>query len=167
MIKKKGNRLYVKWKGYNNSFNSWIDKKTSYKMSQYFPPYRGHIADVKVRLDLTNSATKTDLKNLAHVDPSNFSLNTNLASLKTEADKLNIDKLKVVPTDLSKLSDIVKNDVVKKTEYNSLKTKVDNIDNTNFVKKTKYEADGVNLENKINDIKIIIEINNLMSVVFF
>ena len=167
MIKKKGNRLYVKWKGYNNSFNSWIDKKTSYKMSQYFPSYRGHIADVKVRLDLTNSATKTDLKNLAHVDPSNFSLNTNLASLKTEADKLNIDKLKVVPTDLSKLSDIVKNDVVKKTEYNSLKTKVDNIDNTNFVKKTKYEADGVNLENKINDIKIIIEINNLMSVVFF
>ena len=67
VIKRKGNKLYVKWKGYDNSFNSWIDKK-------HFPPYRGHIADVKVRLDLTNYATKTDLKNVTHVDTSNFVL---------------------------------------------------------------------------------------------
>ena len=120
--------------------------------SQYFPPYRGHIADVKVRLDLTNYATKTDLKNLTHVDTSSFAIKTNLASLKIEVDKLDIDKLKIVPTDLSKLSD-----VVKKTEYNSLKAKADNIDTTNFFKKTKYEADGVDLENKISDVKTIIE----------
>ena len=104
-------------------------------MSKYFPPYRGHIADVKVRLDLTKYATKADLKNVAHVDTSNFALKTNLVSLKTEVEKLNIDKLKVVPTDLSKLSDVVRNDVVKKTQYNSLKTKVYNIDTTDFVKK--------------------------------
>ena len=83
--------------------------------SQYFPPYRGHIADVKVRLDLTNYATKTDFKNVVHVNTLNFSLKTNLASLKIEVDKLDIDKLKVVPTDLSKLSDVVKSEVVKKT----------------------------------------------------
>ena len=82
--------------------------------SQYFPPYRGHIADVKVRLDLTNYATKTDLNNVTHVNTSGFALKTNLAILKTEFDKLDIDKLKVVPTDLSKLSDVVKNEVLKK-----------------------------------------------------
>ena len=48
LIKRKGNKLYVKWKGYNNSFNSWIDKKRSNKMSQYFPPYRSHGGDIKV-----------------------------------------------------------------------------------------------------------------------
>ena len=58
--------------------------------SQYFPPCRGHIADVKVRLDLTNYATKTDLKHVTHVDTSGFALKTNLANLKTEVDKLDI-----------------------------------------------------------------------------
>ena len=62
-----------------------------------------------------------------------------------------------MPTDFSKLSDLVKIEVVKKTEYNSFKTKVDNIDTTDFVKKTKYETDGVNLEKKISDIKRITE----------
>ena len=127
-------------------------------MSQYVPPYRGHIADVKVRLDLTNYATKTDLKNVTRVETSSFALKTNLASLKTEVDKLDIDKLKVVPTDLSKLSNVVKKEVVKKTpEYNTLKTKVDSINTTDFVKKTKYESDGVDLEKKISDIKTFIE----------
>ena len=79
--------------------------------SQYFPSYRGHIADVKVRSDLTNYATKRDLKNL-HIDNSNFALKTNLASLKTEIYKLDIEKLIPVSVDLSKLSDLVKNDVV-------------------------------------------------------
>ena len=93
--------------------------------SQYFSPYRGHIVDVKFRLDLTNYTTKTDLNNVTHVDTSCFDLKTNLASLKAEFDKLDIDKLKVVPTDLSKLSDVVKNEVVKTTDYSTLKLKVD------------------------------------------
>ena len=76
----------------------------------------------------------------------------NLASLKTEVDKIDVDKLKTVPVDLSKLSNAVKNDVVKKTEYNSLKTKVDSIDTTNFVLKTKYEKDGSDFEDKISKI---------------
>ena len=100
--------------------------------SQYFPPNGGHIADVKVRLDLTNYATKTDLKNVTQVDTSNFALKTNPANLKTEFDKFDIDTLKIVPTELSKLSDVVKNEVVKRTEYNSLKTKVDGINTTDF-----------------------------------
>ena len=76
---------------------------------------------------------KTDLKNISHVDVSSFALKLNLANLKTEVDKLDIDKLTPVPNDLAKLSNVVKNDVVKKTEYNKLVTKVDNIDTTNFV----------------------------------
>ena len=86
-------------------------------MSQYFPPYRKSGGDIKVELDLGNYATKTDLKNVTHVDVSSFASKTNLASLKTEVGKLDIDKLNVVPTDLSKLSNMVENDVVKKTEY--------------------------------------------------
>ena len=82
-------------------------------MSQYFPPYKGHIADVKVRLDLTNYATKADLKNVTHVDTSSFAIKTNLAGLKAEVDKLDIDKLKPVPNGLAKLSNVVKNDVDK------------------------------------------------------
>ena len=101
---------------------------------------------------MSNYATKSDVKNVTHVDVSCFALKTNLASLKTGADKIDVDKLKTVPVDLAKLSDIVKNDVAKKTEYNSLKTKVDNIDTTNFVLKTKYEKDGSNFEDKISKI---------------
>ena len=86
------------------------------------------------------------------MDVSNFTLKSNLASLKTEVDRLDIDKLVPIPVDLSKLSDVVKNDVVKKTEYNILVTKVDNIDTKNFVKKTKYEKDGSDFEDKISKI---------------
>ena len=82
--------------------------------SQHFQPYRGRIADVKVRLHLTNYATKTDLSNVTHADTSSFALKTNLASIKTEVDKLDIDKLVPVPNDLAKLSNAVKNEVVKK-----------------------------------------------------
>ena len=86
-------------------------------MSQYFPkPFNSHFGDsIKVKIGLPNDATKTDLKNVTHVDTSSFALKTNLADLKTEVDKLDIDKLAPVPVDLSKLSDVVKNDVVKKT----------------------------------------------------
>ena len=91
--------------------------------------------DIDVKVDLSNYATKTDLKNVSHVDVRSFALKSNLASLKTEIDKLDIDKLVTIPVDLSKLTDVVKNDVVKKTEYKKFVTKVDNIDTTNFVKK--------------------------------
>ena len=66
-------------------------------MSQYFPPYRSSRGDIKVELDLSNYATKTDLKNVTHVDVSSFASKTNLASLKTEVDKLDVDKLTPVP----------------------------------------------------------------------
>ena len=108
-------------------------------MSQYFPPYRNSGRNIKVELDLSSYATKTDLKNMTHVDVSSFVSKTNLASLKTEVDKLDAGKLKTVPVDLAKLTNVVKNDVVKKTEYNKLVTKVNDIDTTNFVLKTKYE----------------------------
>ena len=88
-------------------------------MSQYFPPYRSHEGDIKVELDLSNYATKTDLKNVTLVDVFSFASKINLASLKTEVDKIDADKLKTVPVNLAKLSNVVKNDVVKKTEYNS------------------------------------------------
>ena len=83
-------------------------------MSQYFPkPYEPFGGDINVKVDLSNYATKADIKNISHVDTSSFALKTNLASLKTEVDKLDIDKLVAVPVDLSKLSDVIKNDVVK------------------------------------------------------
>ena len=85
-------------------------------MSQYIPkPFNSHFGDsIKVKIDLGSYATKTDIKNISHVDTSSFALKTNLASLKTEVDKLDIDKLVPIPVDLIKLSDVVKNDVVKK-----------------------------------------------------
>ena len=100
-----------------------------YKTSRYYPkPYKPFGKNIKVKVDLSNYATKADIKNISHVDNSNFALKTNLASLKTEVDKLDIDKLKPVPTNLSKLSNVVKNDVLKKDAYNKLVAKVDNID---------------------------------------
>ena len=105
-----------------------------------------------VKVKVSTYATKTDLKNVSHVDVSSFALKSNLASSKTEVDKIDADKLKTVPVDLAKLSNVVKNDVVKKTEYNKLVTKVDNIDTTNFVKKNKYEKDGRDFEDKVNKI---------------
>ena len=84
----------------------------------FLKPYEPFGGDINVKVDLSSYATKTDLKNVSHVDVSNFALKSNLASLKTEVDKLDIDKLTPVPNDLAKLSNLVKNDVVKKTEYN-------------------------------------------------
>ena len=91
-------------------------------MSQYFPKsFRSFGRNINVKVDLSNYATKTYLKNVTHVDTSGFALKTNLANLKTEVDKLDIDKLAPVPVDLSKLSYVVKNDVVKKTVYDNTK----------------------------------------------
>ena len=99
-------------------------------------------------INLLYYATKTDLKSVTHVDTSNFALKTNLASLKTEVNKLDIDKLEPVPVDLSKLSDFVKNDVVKKGVYDQLDAKVNNIDTSEFILKTKYQTDKTKLETK-------------------
>ena len=121
-------------------------------MSEYFPKsFRSFGGNINVKVDLSNYETKTDFKNVTHVDTPNFALKANLANLKTEVDKLDIDKLAPVPVDLSKLSDVVKNDVVKKTVYDKLIAKVNNIDTTGFVLKTKYDTDKSELEKKIPD----------------
>ena len=141
--------------------------------SQYYPPYKSFSNNIKVELDLTNYTTKTDLKNITHTDVSSFASKTNLAALKTEVDKIDVDKLKTVPTDLAKLSNVVKNDVVKKTDYNTTvtstesqiagvtKNTLDNlgditklkaVDTRNFVLKTKLASDVTTLENKIDTV---------------
>ena len=94
---------------------------------------------------------------MTHVDTSSFALKTNLANLKTEVDKLDIDKLAPVSVDLSKLSDVVKNDVVKKTVYDKLVAKVNNIDTSDFVLKTKYNTDKTELEKKIPDVSNLVK----------
>ena len=131
-------------------------------MSQYFPKsYEPFVGDINVKVNLSNYATKNDLRNVSHVDVSSFALKSNLAKLKTEVDKLDIDKLTSVPNDLAKLSNVVKNDVVKKTLYDKLVTKVNNIDTTGFVLKTTYDTDKSDLENKISDTdkKSLIKVN--------
>ena len=137
----------------------------------YYQPYKSSSNNVKVELDLTNYATKTDLKNITHVDMSSFASKTNLATLKTEVDKINTDKLKTAPTDLAKLTT---NDVVKKTDYNTkvtsieaqivglTKNTVDNladitkliaIDTNSFVTRTKFSADTNALDDKIDGVE--------------
>ena len=91
----------------------------------YYPPYKISSNNVKVELDLTNYATKTDLKHITHVDVSSFASKNNLAALKTEVDKIDKDKLKTAPTDLTKLTNAIENDVVKKTDYNTKVTSIE------------------------------------------
>ena len=118
-------------------------------MIQYFPkPFRG---DINVKVDLSDYARRAGIKNISHVDTLSFMLKLNLPSLKTEVDKLDIDKLVPVPVNLSKLSDVVKNDVAKQIVYDKLVAKVNNIDTSTFVLKTKYDTDKSKLENKIPD----------------
>ena len=88
---------------------------------------------------------------MIHVDFSSFTLKTNLANLETEVNKIDIAKLTPVSDVLAKLSNAIKNDVVKETEYNKLVTKVDNIDSTGFVLKTKYDIDKSDLRKTLND----------------
>ena len=127
-------------------------------MSHYFPKLHGPFGgDIKVKVDLSNYATKSDIKNISIADTSIFALKTDLANLKTEVDKLGTDKLKPVSVDLSKLTDVVKNDVAKKSDYNKLVTKVDNIDTSGFVLRTKYHTDKPELENKIPDTSSLIK----------
>ena len=127
-------------------------KKTLYKMSHYFPrPYKQLGGDINVTIYLSNYATKKDINDITHVDSSNFALKTNLANLKTDIDKLDVDKLATVPVDLSKLSNVVKNDVVKKTVYDKLVAKVNNIDTNGLVKTIDYNTKITEIEDKISD----------------
>ena len=120
-------------------------------MSEYFPKPSNHKENIKVEVDLSNYATKADIKDITHIDTSNFALKTNLGNLKTEVHKLDIDKLATVPVDLSKLSDVVKNEVVKKTEHDKLVNKVNNIDASDFALKTNYNTKITELEDKISN----------------
>ena len=145
-------------------------KKVYYKMS-YYPPYKSSRKNIKVELDLTNYATKTDLKNITQVDVGSFASKTYLAALKTEVDKIDLDKLNTVPVDSAKLTNTVENDLIKKTVYNTkvtsiegqiaglTKNTIDNladitklkaIDTKSFVLKTKLASDVTTLENKID-----------------
>ena len=120
------------------------------KMSQYFPQlFRSFVQNINVKVHLSSFARKTDLKNITHIDTSRFTLIKDLASLKSEVDLLDIGKIVPVPVDLSKLSDVAKNDVVKKVLYDKLVAKVNNIDTVDFVLKTKYQTDKTELEKKI------------------
>ena len=106
-------------------------------MSKYFPkPYKPFGRGIKVKIDISNYATKADIENISHVDISSFALKKNLVNLKNEVDKLDIEKLVPVPVDLSKLSDVVKKDV-----YDKLVTKVNSIDTSRLVLKTNYDTD--------------------------
>ena len=104
-------------------------------MSEYFPKPPSDYKNIKFKIDLTNYATKKDINDITHVDTLNFALKTNLANLKTEVDKLDIGKLVPVGLDLSKLGNVVKNNVVEKTVYDKLFAKVNNIDTSDFVLK--------------------------------
>ena len=144
-------------------------------MSNYFPTYNNSSDNIKVELDLSNYATKKDIKDITNIDASGFVSKTNLAALKTKVDKIDIDKLKTVPGDLAKLSNVVKNDVVKKTDYdtkvsniesqiagvnknalesladkNTLKTKT--VNTSNFVTRTKFSTDTNALDDKIDKV---------------
>ena len=134
-------------------------KKTLYKMSQYFPkPYEPFGGDINVTVDLSNYATKDDIKNITHVDTSSFALKTNLANLKSEADKLDINKFVSVPTDLSKLSNAIKNDVVKKVDYSKLVAK----DASGLVKKTDYNLKL--LKQKVKFLILVVLLKRLITI---
>ena len=111
----------------------------------YYPPYRNSSNNIKVKLDLVNYATKTDFKNITHADVSSFASKSNLASLETEVDKIDTDKLKTLPADLAKLSNVVKNDVVKKTDYNA---KINSIE-SQIAGVTKITTDNLNVIKKL------------------
>ena len=142
-------------------------------MSTYYPPYKSSSQNIKVELDLANYVTKDDVKNITHGDVNSFASKINLAALKTEIDKIDVDKLKTAPVDLAKLTNAVENDLVKKTDYNVKVTNIESqiagvtkntldnlgditklkgIDTSSFLLKTKLASDVNTLENKIDTV---------------
>ena len=112
---RKGDKLYNKWKGYDSSFNSGIDNKDAIYKRSYYPEPDNHVRNkIKVELNLSNYATKTNVKGATGADTSNLPAKSELASLKAEVDKIDMDKLNPAPADLSKLSNVADNDAVKK-----------------------------------------------------
>ena len=132
---------------------------------------RGSGNNIKVELDLSNYATKDDVKNITHVDVSSFASKTNLAALKTEVDKIDADQLKTTPADLAKLTNAIEHDVVKKTDYNTKVTSIEaqiaeltkntvgnladkeKLDTNSFVNKIKFSADINTLDDKIDGVE--------------
>ena len=140
----------------------------------YYPPYKSSSNNIKVELDLSNYATKNDLKNITQVDVSSFASKTNLAALKSEVDKIDVDKLKTAPVDLAKLTNPIENDLVKKTVYNTQGTSIETqivgltkntvdsladitklkaVDTNSFVTRTKFSADTNALDDKIDGVE--------------
>ena len=140
----------------------------------YYPPFKSSSNNIKVELDLSNYATKNDLKNITHADVSSFASKTNLAALKTEVDKTDTDNLKTAPTDLVKLTNAIENDLVKKTVYNTKVTSIESqiagltkntvvnladitklkaIDTNSFVTRTKFSAGTNALDDKIDGVE--------------
>ena len=112
-------------------------------MSKYFPPYNNSSENIKVELDLSNYSTKKDIKDITHIDASGLASKTNLAALKTEVDKIDTDKLKIVPDDLAKLTNVVKNEVAKKTDFSA----------DDYVKKNKFSSDINSLDDNIDKVE--------------
>ena len=117
--------------------------KRYYKMSTYYPIYKSSSSNIKVELDLTNYATKDDAKNITHVDVSIYATKTNLAALKSEVDKIDTDKLKTVPDDLAKLTNVIKKEIVKKTAFSA----------DNYVTRTQFSTDTNSLDDKIDKVE--------------
>ena len=144
-------------------------KRVYYKMS-YYPPYKSSSNNIKAELDLSNYARKDDVKNITQVDVSSYATKTNLAALKTEVDKIDVDKLKTVPDDLAKLSNVVKNEDVKSvdtyvtrtkfiTDTNALDDRIDKVekkipDISSLETKRNVTVLVNNLNNKIDNLKI-------------
>ena len=143
-------------------------------MTQYYPPYRNSRNNIKLKLDLVNYTIKTDLTNITHVDVSSFASKNNLAALKTEVDKIDADKLKTTSADLTKLTNAIENDVVKKTDYNAKVTSIEAqiaglakntvdsladitrlkaIDTNSLVTRSKFSADTNTLDDKIDGVE--------------
>ena len=128
------------------------------KWTSIFQNVMNHLVEM-LKLKLSNHATKEDISNISQINTSSFALKTSLSSLKTKGDKVDIDKLVPVPVDLSTLSNVVKN-VFENNVYDKLVVKVNSIDTSGFVLKTKYDTDKSELENKIPDTSDLVKMTD-------